>query len=116
MNLGTTPPISEDWKSPFIGYNIVEVAAWLKRKPDSVDLDSNHFAVLDERSTNGSVLTCKIGDKHLRGNWLDTYRRESGERAANFLAALEYGEWEENKGTDNEDKYPYGGGYLYVDV
>lgn len=75
-NLGTAPPIAHDWKSPFIGRGIEYAAAWLRKKPESVDLDIHHFVVLDEQSADGSVLACKIGDEDLKGDSTPTDLRE----------------------------------------
>lgn len=77
---------------------VEEVARWLREKPDTVDLDGHHFAVLDDQSVDGSVLVCNIGDKELQGNALDYRRWESGKAACTIIMGLEYGEWEELRG------------------
>jgi hypothetical protein len=97
-NLGTKTPIAIDWVSAFINCKVEDAAEWLKKKPENVDLDGHHFAVLDEKSADGSVLAYKIGDKDLKGDRLDSRRFERGKRACTFLMGLEYGEWEELKG------------------
>ena len=71
------------------------MADWLKRKPDSVKLDANHFAILDRGAENdGTVVICKIGDKDLKGSKLDYLRFDASE-AALHLGGMEYGTWEE---------------------
>ena len=97
-NLGTEPPVSKEWKSPFINYKAEDVAKWLKGKPDGVDLDSQHFAVLDANTVEDKkILVFKIGDIDRKGHELDSFRFDP-QRAAGFLAGLEWGEWEELKG------------------
>ena len=65
-NLGQEPPIGANWKSPFVRCKVEQVAKWLQDKPEVVDLDNNHFVVLDAKATDNSVIICKIGDKHLQ--------------------------------------------------
>ena len=94
---GTRSPIDESFKSAFIGKTIEDAAEWLKNKPDGVDLEAHHFAILDGcAERDGSVVVCKIGDKDLNGSELD-YSRYSARGASNFLRGMEYGEWEELK-------------------
>ena len=70
---------------------------WLRNKPDGADLDEHHFAVLDRRAAiDCSVVTCKIGDKHLKGDALDCYRWPARFASA-WLVGLEAGQWEELK-------------------
>ena len=94
VNTGTKAPISEDFKSPFVRQKIEDVAEWLQGKPDSVDLDAHHFAVLDKQTAeDGQVLVCKIGDKDLKGDKIQT-RKYDAKMASTFLVGLEYGDWE----------------------
>ena len=94
-NVGTKAPISSDWTSPFIGWKVEDVAKWLQEKADTVDLDSNHFAILDKQAAeDNSVVVCKLGDRELQGDSLD-YFRDTPRHAAVFLTGQEPYEWEE---------------------
>ena len=63
-----------------------------------MDLDGRHFAILDEQSINKNVLVCKIGDKHLKGDSLDSRRLEGGKCACTLLMGIGFGDWEDQKG------------------
>ena len=108
--LGTDPPI-EPWTSPWIGSKVEDVAEWLREKPDSVDLDSNHFAVLDARAVDKSIVLCKIGDRKLRGDSL-SLTRHLARSSSNFLMGMDPGNWEEQfegvGGEKNHAEIDYG--------
>ena len=53
VNLETEPPIAENWKSPSTGRRVEDASEWLQEKPESVDLDSHHFAILDAQGIQG---------------------------------------------------------------
>lgn len=111
-NLGTDPPISNAWTSPWIGSKVEDVAKWLQNKPNKVDLDSNHFAVLDVRAVDQSVIVCKIGDVNLHGDSLSTIRYPARD-SSNFLLSMTAFRWE-NKfegvgGEKNHAEIDYGG-------
>lgn len=92
---GTKPPVDPSFKSEFAGMKVEDVAEWLKKKPDSVDLDPHHFAVLDRRAEkDGTVVICRIGDERLNGDQLD-YLRFGANEASLHLGGMEYGTWEE---------------------
>lgn len=74
--------------------SVEDAADWLKEKPDSVDLDTHHFAILDQRTgSNGAIVICKIGEMNLKGDKLDYLRFDAAE-AALHLGRMEYGTWE----------------------
>ena len=92
-NLGTSPPIDENFRSPWIGKKVENCVNWLQQKPDTVDLDVHHFAVLDRQAAvDGIVVTCKIGDRHLEGIELKFLRKPAVEASA-WLVGLEFGDW-----------------------
>lgn len=92
---GTTS-LTSSWTSPWTGSKPEELAAWIKNKPPNVDLDANHFGILDKNCEDGkSVLLCKIGDLKLRGEALSFLRRDPP-FASTTLVGLEPAEWEEN--------------------
>lgn len=96
---GTIPPIQESFKSGFVGKKVEDVAKWLQEKPDDVDLDSHHFAILDRRTENdGTIVICRIGNKDLEGDELD-YTRLEANLASLHLGGMEYGTWEELSAT-----------------
>lgn len=106
-NIGTAPPISASFNSPFVGQKIEDVARWLRTMPDNIDLDGHHFAIIDDVSREDrSIVVCKIGDKSLKGDEPD-YRRYPAMRGSTLLRGLEYGEWEEvhRKATDTKIVY-----------
>jgi hypothetical protein len=47
-----------------------EAASWLQEKPDTVNLDSNHFTVLDDEAINRDILLYKIGDQKIQDHAL----------------------------------------------
>ena len=110
--MGTEPAI-ESWTSPWIGNKVEEVAEWLREKPDTVDLDSNHFGVLDATAVGKSVVLCKIGDSKLRGESL-SLTRHSAQSSSNFLMGMDPGNWEEQfegvGGEKNHAEIDYGEG------
>jgi hypothetical protein len=74
-----------------MGSTVEAAARWLREKPDTVDLDSNHFAVLNNEAVNGIVLICKIGDQKLQDDAL-SIRWQSARHSSNFLNGMEPGE------------------------
>jgi hypothetical protein len=93
VNLGTESRITAEWTSPWIGYSIEDVAKWLQEKPDSVDLDGNHFAVLSKEAVDKTVVLCKIGDQLLKGDSL-SFQRISARMASVRLGGMDASEWE----------------------
>ena len=92
---GTEAPIDSSFKSPFVGHKVTDVAEWLKKKPDSVDLESRFFAVLDkEARRSGSVVLCRIGDRDGKGDAVSCVLKKA-EESSLTLAGMEYGRWEE---------------------
>lgn len=82
-----------------MGKKVEEVAKWLQEKPDDVDLDSHHFAILDRRTEkDGTIVICRIGNKDLEGDQLD-YTRLEANSASLHLDGMEYGTWEELSAT-----------------
>ena len=112
-NLGQEPPISVNWTSPFIGWKVEHVAKRLQEKPETVDLDSHHFAILDMKATEGSVVVCKIGDEDLQGDSL-SFVRKSARHMASFLNGMEPYTWEEQfegvRGRKRHVEIDYGDG------
>ena len=92
-----------NFSSPFIGKTVEDAAEWLKNKPDTVDLDPHHFAVLDQGSKGKkkTIVVCKIGDRSLSGDELD-YLRHDATFAATFVVGIDAGEWE-NWSADREN-------------
>jgi hypothetical protein len=93
VNLGTEPTVTAEWSSPWIGCKAEDCAKWIQKKPHNVDLDSNHFAVLDGEARNKSVLLYKIGDLKLQGDALSS-KRISARMASVKLGGMDAGEWE----------------------
>ena len=92
-NLGTESTVMAEWASPWIGCKGEDCAKWIQGKPDSVDLDCNHCAVLDGEAVDTTVLLYKIGDWELKGDALSS-KRMSAESAGAHLGGMEFGEWE----------------------
>jgi len=93
---GTKAPIDESFTSPFVRESVEDVAAFLKKAPDTVDLERCFFAVLDDRTEkDGSVVMCRIGDTEGKGDQVECMR-VSAKHSSLYLASLESGTWEEN--------------------
>jgi len=91
---GTAAPVDKSFKSPFVGRSVTDVAAWLKRKPEGIDLESRFFAVLDKKARDGSVVLCKIGDSDDKGDKVTCVLRDADESSLT-LAGIEWGDWED---------------------
>lgn len=103
-NLGTEPPVSDEWRSPWIGSKVEDVAEWMKQKPSTVDLDDHHFALLGKQAgEDHSVVICRIGDGELKGDSVH-FKRYPVEDAAVFLVGMEPYQWEGNS-KSSEIKY-----------
>lgn len=87
------PPILDSFRSPFLGWTVQNVADWLRNKPETVDLDPRHLAILDRKAKDRTIVVCKIGDKALEGDRLDYLRRDASD-AACFLLGIDYADWE----------------------
>ena len=89
------------------------MAEWLRKKPDTVDLDGNHFGVLDAKAVGKSIVLCKVGDRKLRGESL-SLTRHSARSSSNFLMGMDPGNWEEQfegvGGEKNHAEIDYGEG------
>ncbi|KAL8670950.1 MAG: hypothetical protein Q9168_004533 [Polycauliona sp. 1 TL-2023] len=60
---GTQTPISPSFLSLFVGKNLKDVAAWLRGKPKSVDVEDTYFGVLDkEVDISGRIAICRLND------------------------------------------------------
>ena len=91
---GTEAPIDESFKSPFIGQSLEDVAEWLQKRPKSVDLEGNFFAVLDKKAETGSVALCRIGNREGAGDAISCVLMKA-EESSLTLAGMEYGTWED---------------------
>ncbi|KAL9622072.1 MAG: hypothetical protein Q9160_003571 [Pyrenula sp. 1 TL-2023] len=92
---GTKFPLSGEPAWPFKGSLVEECAKILKNAPKDACLDRHHFVVADAQSLKDStVVVCRIGDKELKGEELDTFRSPAA-GASGFLMGLEPGTWEE---------------------
>ncbi|KAL8658291.1 MAG: hypothetical protein Q9226_001107 [Calogaya cf. arnoldii] len=61
--IGTPTPIDPSFSSPFVGKSLEGVARWLRRKPQSVDVDGRYFGVLDkEAEKSGKIAICRLND------------------------------------------------------
>jgi len=61
LPVGSEPPISSDYHSPFIGKTLEECAKWLQGAPDDVALHKTYFTALDEHSKeDDTVMMCRI--------------------------------------------------------
>ena len=89
----------EGFRSPFIGKGMDELANWLINKPDNVDLDPKHFAVLDQRAKGKekSVVVCRIGGELLDNEAIDCMRFDAS-FAVTFLSGHDPGDWEHFSG------------------
>ena len=70
VNLGTEGPVSETFRSPLIGKKVEDVANWLKKKPDTVDLDPRHFVILDKGAAENTIIVCRLGNAEHKGDAL----------------------------------------------
>lgn len=93
VNLEDDATIAAGWISPWLDSNVKHCARWLRDKPSTVDLDSNHFAILDRKAIDGVVTICRIGDERFQGDLL-SFQWRSSTMSAIFLAGLEAGPWE----------------------
>lgn len=94
INLGTNPPIAKECTSPWVDSKVEDAAKWLQGNPDSVDLDSNHVAILDARAADDqTVVLCKIGDEQLRGDMI-TMARHPARHSGTYLLGMDPGDWE----------------------
>ena len=98
---GTEAPISESFKSPWIGKSVRDVATWLSKKPDDAYLEGKFFAVLDKKSKQSKVVLCRIGDSKGKGDALSCVLRDA-EGSSLTLSGMEYGTWEELLYPDRE--------------
>lgn len=72
-----------------------ECANILKNAPKDACLDRHHFVVTDAQSLeDNTVIVCKLGNRELKGDQLDTYRSPAADTVG-FLMGLEPGTWEE---------------------
>jgi hypothetical protein len=95
---GTKAPIDPSFQSGFVGKKVEDVAEWLKNKPDYVDLEEYHFAILDRGAEEDkTVVACRIGDAELKGDKLDRVRFPA-KMSALHLGGMEYGTREECMG------------------
>ncbi|KAL9620156.1 MAG: hypothetical protein Q9160_005271 [Pyrenula sp. 1 TL-2023] len=111
FGLGTQPPISSSFSSPFTNKSISSVTSFMLSLPQDVNLDRRHFVVLDE-TTKASiddtaegggegpkVTLCRIGMEkeegyEIEGEELSTV--PSGAKvAASTLGGLRQGTWGE---------------------
>ena len=74
---GTTPPIPKGFKSPWIGTKIEDLTKWLQAKPEDIDLNSHHFAVLDQGAKDDppTIVVCRIGGIDFEGDELYVLRK-----------------------------------------
>ena len=104
--------VPDDFDSPFVGSKLEDLAEWLRNKPDILDLDPHHFAVLDAGAQGWpkSIVLCKIGDRELNGGKVDCMRYRA-DFAGSSLFSLNIGEWE-NRNPDGKKsaKIDYGSG------
>ncbi|KAF1988476.1 hypothetical protein K402DRAFT_391707 [Aulographum hederae CBS 113979] len=99
---GSTAPVDESFKSPFVGKKVEDVAEWIMKKPDDVDVDSHFFAIVDRRAEKDTTLVvCRIGDKYLKGEELSAMRF-SAHDASLHLGGMEFGLWEDFVGEDGK--------------
>ena len=90
----TEAPIDKSFKSPFVGHSVADVAQWLQSKPESVDLESTFFAVLDKKAATGSVALCRIGDREGKGDEVSCVLVKT-EESSLMLVGMEYGDFDE---------------------
>lgn len=62
----------------WVGRKLDELVQWLKAKPEEIDVNCHHFAVLDKGATDNppTVVVCRIGDLELKGDKLFLLRFE----------------------------------------
>lgn len=99
----TRTPIDPSFRSAFISKKAEDVAEWLKDKPNDVDLDEHHFAILDRGAEEDeTVVVCRIGDAHFKGDKLDWIRFP-----AKTSGGMDYGNWEDFRGEGPPSKIKY---------
>lgn len=94
---GSSVPVSESYRSPFVGKTIEDVAFILRDASEDVDLDRRLFAVIDAKSGSKDTITvCRRGNADYEGDDVEWYRIDATE-AAMELDAIEPGTWEQHK-------------------
>ena len=103
---GTIPPISKDFKSPWTGKKIDKLVQWLQAKPENIDLNARHFAVLDNgaRDDPPTMVVCRVGDQFGDGDKVFMMLLNP-EDAANHLRGADADVWVECdlRGEDTTD-------------
>jgi hypothetical protein len=104
---GDAPPIDKDYSSPFLGKKVEDAAEWLRNKPETIDLDAHHFAILDRTAQDGKIVICRIGGRKLDDqNDLD-YMRFDALEGAQLLRGATANTWEEAKEDAGQAKIEY---------
>jgi len=93
---GHSPPLTKSKEFPFVGKTVEDAAAWLRNKPDVVELDAHYFAVLDKTAeTDGAMVICRIGGPELKDSeQLDCVRQEAG-MASLFIRSIDAFKWDQ---------------------
>ncbi|KAL8784397.1 MAG: hypothetical protein Q9213_003997 [Squamulea squamosa] len=87
--IGTPTPIDPSLSSPFVGKGLEDVAAWLRGKPESVDLEDRYFGILDKQAgISGKIAICRLNDLRIEKEVAWCILRKAGE-SASFLAGLD---------------------------
>lgn len=72
----TDVPISEDYRSPWIGQRLDSIIQWLKGLPDDTGVNPRFFAVLDlgAKDDPPTIVICRIGDQDGEGDKVFSFR------------------------------------------
>jgi len=97
----TEAPLPTSFKPAFVSKTATEVAAWLKNKPDKVDLEGRFFGVLDKKAAAGGkdgkenkVVLCRIRDKEGQGDKVQCVLW-SARKSTLTLGGMESGDFDE---------------------
>lgn len=105
---GQKPPVPSDYKSPFLGKTVEDVAKWMRKKPESVNFDDHHFVLLDKRAEkDGTVIVCRIGGMLLDEPEDLDYMRKSAFEASAMLQGMNYAHWEEREREPGKPEIEY---------
>ncbi|MCJ1348139.1 hypothetical protein MMC31_006370 [Peltigera leucophlebia] len=102
---GTKASLPSSFKPAFVGRTTTDVAAWLKNKPDGVDLEGKFFGVLDKKAAGcgkdgarneegDKVVLCRIGDREGHGDKVHCVLM-SAEESTLTLSGIEYGTFDQ---------------------
>ena len=91
---GTKAPVPSAFKSPFVGKSLIDVVAWLRNKPEDVELETKFFAILDNKAEQAKVVLVRIADDWGRDTEPSCILYDAYTSTLR-LGGIEPGEWDE---------------------